>query len=336
MFPVIAVSVCGCDAFGFLAGTAIQWILTELLFGSLQTTSLIAINRYFCVVKPSLYRKYFRPKKVILMIAMSWVANLVPTMGVYASGITSMDFYASRYMRFPYFIGPYTGHIITAVYQVLFTVVPATLSTVCNWKIHRQIKSHKASLGNTNEVSSLSATTTEKTSFFTVAPNQAVPAVTSNHTSSLPVPGNQMSSVAQVSSPSLEPNPSSASASTTSNQTAVASNPPSSVSVEEIKITKSLMMIVIGFCICWFPSSTVLHLSTHIRLPRLVDALLIYCGFTSSAINPILYNVYNRPFRRRAWKLLGIRNVVSVESMGFSSNAPGTRTTDQRSEMRAC
>jgi len=366
MPPIIAVSACGCDALGFYVGTVIQWILTEILFGSLQTTSLIAVNRYFCVVKPAKYRKYFRPKKVILMIAMCWIANLVPTIGIYIGGITSMDFYASRYMRFPYFIGPHTGHIITAIYQVLFTVVPAILSTICYWKIHQQIKSHNASLAskrNTNGASTSLSVAPNREVFSSVVSNgisskstaqnredsvvsnqptsssvvsnyislssvepRRASSVEGNRTSSLQVVRNQMSSsVAQIPSQSMA-------SLVASNRTTVESNRTLSLSVEEIKITKSLMVIVIGFCICWLPSSTVLHLSTYIRLPRLVEALLIYFGCTSSAINPILYNIYNRPFRRRAWQLLRHRNVVTVESLGLSSKLPGARTTDHRSD----
>jgi len=290
MPAIIGVTACGCDALGSLGGKIFQWVVAELLFGSLQTTSLIAVNRYFCVVKPAVYRKHFCPKKAILMIISCWLVILVPLIAVFTSGIASIDFFASRYMRFPYINDLYTGRIITAMYQVLFTVLPATLSTICYWKIHKKIKSHKPSLAsnrNTNGATSLSVTLSRS------------PSTTATTNREVSVVSNQLPTVvlSQISSASME------------------SNRTMSSTIKEIKLTKSMMVIVMGFCVCWLTSSTILHISAYVHLPRLVEALFTYFGFTSSAINPILYNIYNRPFRRRAWQLLRPRNAVTEENI---------------------
>jgi len=205
---IIAVSACGCDVLGALGGDIVyRWIMTELLFGSLQTTSLIAVNRYFCVVKPAVYRKHFRPKKVISMIVSCWVFTLAPIIVMNKSIAADMKFYGSRYMSFPIFAGPYTAHIVMGMYQVLFTILPATLSTVCYWKIHKQIKSHKASLATnrtTNGATSLPVAADREVS---VVSNQAPPSsngessIESNGTSPLPVTGNQASpAIEQITS----------------------------------------------------------------------------------------------------------------------------------------
>jgi len=164
MPSVIAVSACGYDIIGPFAGTIILSIFTQLIFGSLQTTSLIAVNRYFCVVKPSVYRNRFSPKSVIIMIVSLWVFDLVPTMGLYATGIAAADFFASYYMRFGNVDDLIAERIIKAMYQVVFTVIPATLIVLCYWKIHQEIKNHKISLAsnhNKNELS-LSDSTNHK------------------------------------------------------------------------------------------------------------------------------------------------------------------------------
>jgi len=324
---ITAISACGYDVLGSLVGTIIMYIFTELVLGSLQTTMLIAVNRYFCVVKHSAYRKYFSSKSVIVMIVSFWIFNLAPTIALHGIGISTADFSPTYYMRFANFHDLYTERIINAIYQVFFTILPATLIVLCYWKIHKEIKNHKASLASNpkkNELLLLSGPSNHETP-SRVEPNQLPspsampsqaspsfvkqnrpPSVVSNRTSSPPVADVLSPSLSNLSSSSAPNRTTVASnrATAPSNRTTVASNQTLSISSKEIKLTKSLFVIVIGFCICWFPQGTLINISGYVQLPRLVGAVVTYCAFISSAINPILYNIYNRPFRRRACQLL--------------------------------
>ena len=47
------------------------------------TLALTSINRYFCVVKPHKYSKYFTRNKTILSIVVVWVSLLVQTLSLY-------------------------------------------------------------------------------------------------------------------------------------------------------------------------------------------------------------------------------------------------------------
>jgi melatonin receptor type 1B len=67
---IIATFACGRDVIGYQAGQVICFINLSLAFGSLQTTHLIAINRYFCIVKPNIYKRIFKPKQAMLSIAL--------------------------------------------------------------------------------------------------------------------------------------------------------------------------------------------------------------------------------------------------------------------------
>jgi len=70
------------------------------------------------------------------------------------------------------------------------------------------------------------------------------------------------------------------------------------LSKEEIHITYSLLAVVCGFVLCWIPSSTVLHISIYTNLSRHAGLVILYTCYASSAINPLVYNTFNKPFRR--------------------------------------
>ena len=44
---------------------------------SLQMMCQIAVNRYFCVVKPNLYRKFYKKKNTLLLILATWITSLI-------------------------------------------------------------------------------------------------------------------------------------------------------------------------------------------------------------------------------------------------------------------
>jgi melatonin receptor type 1B len=78
----------------------------------------------------------------------------------------------------------------------------------------------------------------------------------------------------------------------------------STLTREEIEITRSVLALVCGFVVCWIPCSTVFHLAVYINLPRRVEMILIYSAFASSAINPFVYNVFNKPFRKQFLRVI--------------------------------
>ena len=71
--------------------------------------------------------------------------------------------------------------------------------------------------------------------------------------------------------------------------------------VEEVKVTKVLFVIVLGFTICWSPIALLDFIdvvSTHsVCIPREVFLLYIYLGYGSCSINPFIYGIMNRTFR---------------------------------------
>lgn len=80
----------------------------------------------------------------------------------------------------------------------------------------------------------------------------------------------------------------------------------SKISVEEIRITKTLFAIVLAFTLCWVPVFVIEFTDSvtgNHSLPRRVYLLNVFLVSISSAINPVLYGVLNRTFRMEYYRM---------------------------------
>ncbi|XP_022790513.1 melatonin receptor type 1C-like [Stylophora pistillata] len=85
----------------------------------------------------------------------------------------------------------------------------------------------------------------------------------------------------------------------------------------EIRATWTMMLATLGFSLCWFPVSFIDFADTFTgggNLPRGVFTLNGFLIFTSSSINPLIYWLTNRDFRKAYQNLLPCtkNNVVIV------------------------
>ena len=87
---------------------------------------------------------------------------------------------------------------------------------------------------------------------------------------------------------------------------------PSTLHVEETKITKTLVIVVLGFVFCWVPTTVIQCIAIfedsqfdQSRMPNFLFLLQTMCLFTSSAINPFIYGFTSKRFRKRYFELLG-------------------------------
>lgn len=68
---------------------------------------------------------------------------------------------------------------------------------------------------------------------------------------------------------------------------------------EEVKVSLTLLVVIVIFAISWAPISLVNCLETFqlVRIPRSIDRLAVCMMFLQCAVNPILYGVMNKNFR---------------------------------------
>ena len=86
------------------------------------------------------------------------------------------------------------------------------------------------------------------------------------------------------------------------------------VSVQEIKLSKSLAFIMAGFVLCWIPRWAT-GLTTRFSpkpVPRIVPLIDTYFIFVSCAINPFIYSGTNRLFRKELRRILCCRRTGTI------------------------
>ena len=72
------------------------------------------------------------------------------------------------------------------------------------------------------------------------------------------------------------------------------------VNAWEMRVTMLLFFVVLGFLLCWIPVIIIglLAHSSVVKLPDFAYELYTVLAFTSTVINPFIYGVLNRDFRR--------------------------------------
>ena len=113
----------------------------------------------------------------------------------------------------------------------------------------------------------------------------------------------------------------------------------SSLSVEEIRITRTLFALVVGFVFCTFPAFTIfgllrLQVTKLESIPRPLSLTANALIFISSAINPFLYGVMNKPFRQEFKAILSCKwgnTQVNPLTSTSGSSGPSTSMTNKSS-----
>ena len=79
------------------------------------------------------------------------------------------------------------------------------------------------------------------------------------------------------------------------------------INAQEIKVTKTLGAVLIGFSCCWLPILVIDQIDMNngaSLLPRQVYLFYLLSFYMSSAINPVLYALMNRAFRAEYKKII--------------------------------
>ena len=87
-------------------------------------------------------------------------------------------------------------------------------------------------------------------------------------------------------------------------------NPISTVNVEEVKVARTIFLIVVLFSLCWIPVLTIDLVDTAFQRWTFPPEAYVACTFLatiSSALNPLIYGVFNKSFRKNYLKVLRCR-----------------------------
>ena len=103
---------------------------------SLQTMGLIAVSRYFCVVKPEKYAVLFKKQRALLYIAVVWCAALVGSLPPIFIKDERFEFQPGKAMCSYTFESniPYTVFI-----ECVYVAAPLIIITICYTKVFRAV-----------------------------------------------------------------------------------------------------------------------------------------------------------------------------------------------------
>ena len=210
-----------CQYQGFIAIT--------LAVASTQNLALMAVNRYFRIVSPAKYRRYFTKKKTTVMIVASWMNSMWAPLPYLLSG-HKMVFHPSKFFCYIQIdCGPFTAFLVT-----VYVGFPTCVIFYCYLKIYQNVRNHNINF-----------------------------------------------------------------------QGAWVGN--NAVNVEEIKVARTLFVIVIFFTFCWTPVLVIDIVDTMLgrwAFPREAYVAYSFLATISSAVNPMIYGVLNKNFQQGYLKVL--------------------------------
>ena len=240
-FSDVLLGLCSSVPFGIPALVTSHWLFNDtacqfqgyvsimLVVASIHTLVLMAVNRYYRIVKPAKYRRYFTKKKTLIMILVSWFSSFCAPLPHVLSG-RKMVFHPAKFFCYLGIENSASIHYGNPLY----IGVPTCVIVYCYFRIFTTVRSH-------------------------------------NRNAHLP------------------------------------NNPISSVHVEEVKVARTIFVVVVFFNLCWIPVLTVNVLDYLFQ--RWIFPTEIYIVYTllatlSSAVNPLIYGVMNKSFRTNYLKVL--------------------------------
>ncbi|XP_022795005.1 G protein-coupled receptor 161-like [Stylophora pistillata] len=233
----ILISIC-CMPFTVVTLFYGQWIFGETFcrvngfevftfaVASIYCMGVIAISRYFCVVKPERYLVLFRKEKISFYIAFAWLAALVGSVPPIFFEKGGFEFKPGKGMCL-YTFESDIGYTLFVGFVCI--TAPLTLITISYVMVFRAVS-------RSNRVFS------EESDF-----------------------------------PRLRAN------------------------IEEAKVSKTLVAVLVGFVSCWMPIyviDTTDALRGNNAFPREVYISYAFLLYLSSTINPVIYGVMNKELRR--------------------------------------
>ena len=99
------------------------------------------------------------------------------------------------------------------------------------------------------------------------------------------------------------------------------------ITVQEIKLSRSLFIVVFTFMSCWVPLWVIVVLKRFVivDMPRNVELLCMFFLYISNAVNPVIYSGMNSAFRSEFRRIIACRsnNLVNSQSSQRKKSIPG-------------
>ncbi|EDO33255.1 predicted protein, partial [Nematostella vectensis] len=158
--PCLSVLIAGTRTFGSFVCQLQGFAIAALACVSLLTMTLVAINRYFLIVRPQTYQWLFTPRKTKAMIVMIWLLSCTEPLPYLLSGhryeyhagkvfcfqVLEVDFYTL--LGYVYVALPVV--VLTSCYYVVFKILRQHQERIRSLRKSNRSSTHRVSVEDIN------------------------------------------------------------------------------------------------------------------------------------------------------------------------------------------
>ncbi|XP_031554770.1 histamine H2 receptor-like [Actinia tenebrosa] len=150
--PCLSVLISGRRTFGEFVCQLQGFAIASLACVSLLTMTLVAVNRYFLIVRPQQYQRLFTPKKTKIMIVAVWIFSCCEPLPYLLSG-----------HRYQYHAGKvFCFQVLEVDFFTLlgyvYVVVPIFVLTSCYYTVFKMLREHQARIRSLRKSNNKSST----------------------------------------------------------------------------------------------------------------------------------------------------------------------------------
>lgn len=273
--------------FGQITCTVLGFLTILSFIASVMNLGMIAINRYFYIVKWSIYRDIFTTKKALFYGVAVWIASITlalpPLFGwaeyrfipgkSYCFVYWPSNVYYSYFMIFVCFFGPLL--VAAFSYYSILSFARKTKRRVANCR-----NNHPLPTPNMESISNFERQNGDEKNNTTGLEHERreTNMQNSNHAGIIKLNNNKNVKRRLRMYQETE---------------------------GETRITNTLLLILIMFIICWAPFTVTMFFDLHhsTSLPRAFDIISLFLGYANSLCNPIIYGMRNSAFKEEFFKL---------------------------------
>ena len=258
--------------FGHTACTALGFFTLLSFIASVMSLGMIALNRYFYIVKWNTYTKTFSKKKALLYVAAVWFVP-ISLASPPLFGCAEYRFIPGKSYCFVYW--PSNVYFMYFMITVCF-FGPLSVMAFSYYNILVFTRDSNRRVGlSTGRIAS------------SKPPDQTLKPTESNGTQNTHIPdleeGHNMSEEPQLKGPNVSKLP---------------FKLKSHILLEETKLTQTFIIVVVLFVMCWGPFAVTMFFDVYYPkpLPRAVEIISFLLGYLNSMCNPVLYGLRNLAF----------------------------------------
>lgn len=135
-------------------GCAISGFFMQFLtLASVSTMDLIAVNRYFCVVKPNIYKRIFTSKRSAIFLASLWIFIAMVILFPLILGWASMEFSSQMASCSLHFNSLTSETGFTVFVMVSFVVTSFVIVALSYYFVSKSLRQHRDHLSNNRGLS---------------------------------------------------------------------------------------------------------------------------------------------------------------------------------------